>query len=36
MIVWPAIALIAAMIGFSLFAEALRVALNPRERKADD
>lgn len=34
MIVWPAIVLITTMLGCSLFAETLRVALNPRERKA--
>ncbi len=36
MIVWPAIVLITTMLGSSLFAEALRVALNPREREADE
>ena len=33
MIVWPALAIAIAMIGFSLFAESLRIALNPKERK---
>ena len=33
MIIWPAIAIAIAMIGFSLFAESLRIALNPKERK---
>jgi peptide/nickel transport system permease protein/oligopeptide transport system permease protein len=36
MIIWPAIVLITTMLGCSLFAEALRVALNPREREADE
>ncbi len=30
MIVWPALAIILTMLGFSLFAESLRIALNPR------
>ena len=30
MIIWPALAIIVTMLGFSLFAESLRVALNPR------
>jgi ABC-type dipeptide/oligopeptide/nickel transport system permease subunit len=34
MMVWPAIVLIATMLGCSLFAETLRGALNPREREA--
>jgi ABC-type dipeptide/oligopeptide/nickel transport system permease subunit len=34
MIIWPAIVLITTMLGCSLFAETLRVALNPREREA--
>jgi len=34
MIVWPAILLATTMLGCSLFAESLRGALNPRERKA--
>ena len=33
MIIWPALAIAIAMIGFSLFAESLRIALNPKERK---
>jgi ABC-type dipeptide/oligopeptide/nickel transport system permease subunit len=36
MIVWPSIVLITTMLGCSLFAEALRSALNPRERQVDD
>ncbi len=32
MIIWPAIVLIITMLGSSLFAETLRVALNPQER----
>ncbi len=34
MIVWPSIVLITTMLGCSLFAETLRIALNPRERDA--
>lgn len=30
MIIWPALAIIITMLGFSLFAESLRVALNPK------
>ncbi len=36
MIIWPAIVLTTTMLGCSLFAETLRVALNPREREADE
>ncbi|MFA5809112.1 MAG: ABC transporter permease [Thermoleophilia bacterium] len=36
MIIWPAIVLITTMLGCSLLAETLRVALNPREREADE
>jgi len=36
MIIWPAIVLITTMLGCSLFAETLRVALNPREREPDE
>jgi len=36
MIIWPAIVLITTMLGCSLFAEALRVALNPREREPNE
>ncbi len=36
MIIWPAIVLITTMFGCSLFAEALRVALNPRERETHE
>jgi peptide/nickel transport system permease protein/oligopeptide transport system permease protein len=36
MIIWPAIVLITTMLGCSLFAEALRVALNPMEREPDE
>ncbi len=36
MIIWPAIVLIITMLGCSLFAEALRVALNPKEREAGE
>ncbi|HBG74889.1 MAG: hypothetical protein A2X25_07685 [Chloroflexi bacterium GWB2_49_20] len=32
MIIWPAIVLIITMLGCSLFAEVLRIALNPKER----
>jgi ABC-type dipeptide/oligopeptide/nickel transport system permease subunit len=32
MIIWPAVVLITTMLGCSLFAEVLRVALNPKER----
>ncbi|MBE0409056.1 MAG: ABC transporter permease [Anaerolineales bacterium] len=34
MIIWPAIVLMTTMLGCSLFAETLRMALNPREREA--
>ncbi|MCK4392421.1 ABC transporter permease [Candidatus Bipolaricaulota bacterium] len=34
MIVWPSIALATTMLGCSLFAEGLRIALNPKEREA--
>ena len=34
MIIWPSIVLITTMLGCSLFAETLRIALNPREREA--
>jgi len=33
MILWPAIAISLTMLGFSIFAESLRVALNPRASK---
>lgn len=36
MIIWPAIVLITTMLGCSLFAETLRVALNPKEREANE
>ena len=32
MIIWPSLAIAAAMIGFSLFTESMRIALNPKER----
>lgn len=32
MIIWPAVVLIITMLGCSLFAEVLRIALNPKER----
>lgn len=34
MMIWPSVVLIATMLGCSLFAETLRIALNPRERDA--
>lgn len=33
MIIWPSVALATTMLGCSLFAESLRIALNPKERK---
>jgi ABC-type dipeptide/oligopeptide/nickel transport system permease subunit len=33
MIIWPAIAILLTMLGYSLFAESLRIALNPRASK---
>lgn len=36
MIIWPAVVLIITMLGCSLFAEVLRIALNPKERAPNE